>query len=109
MTQGAITVVPGQTRPLIQLANDYPTGTVVRVLVLGATQHPATTYAYEADGAGFSLPFPLGTVIHPIYTCHHLGAYLEFQDTFSIAVTNNGTKPHRYAAIVISEPTVSKY
>lgn len=103
---GALIVAPGQTRPLVQLRNPAPIGTVVRVLVLGATQHPASVYAYESDGAGFNLPFPLGTLVHPIYTCHHFGAYLEFQETFSITVTNNGTKPHRYAALVISEPPI---
>ena len=105
-TQGALIVAPGQTRPLIQLRNPAPLGTVVRILLLGATQHPASTYAYESDGTSFSLPFPLGTLVHPIYTCHHLGAYLEFQESFSITVTNNGTKPHRYAALVISEPPI---
>lgn len=104
--KGAIIVAPGQTRPLVQLRNPAPIGTVVRILALGATQHPASTYAYESDGAGFSLPFPIGTYQDPIYTCHYLGAYLEFQESFSITVTNNGTKPHLYAAIVISEPPI---
>lgn len=102
-TSGAITVVPGQSRPLVTLRNEVP-GSVTRVLVMGATQHPASLYSYEADGKGFSLPFPLGTLVNPIYCCHHLGGYLEFQDTFTIAVQNNGPKPHRYAALVIAEP-----
>lgn len=108
-SSGAITVVPGQARALVSLRNDIPGGSLVRVLLLGATQHPNSTYSYEADGKGFSLPFPLGTLSHPIYCCRDLGAYLEFQDSFSIAVQNNGTTPHRYAAIVITEPTVSHY
>jgi len=101
-------VVPGQTRTLLHLRNASPRGDLVRILVLGVTQHPQTTYAYEADGKGFALPFPLGTLVHPLHTCRDLGAYIEFQDTFSIAVSNHGTRPHRYAAIVITEPSTSK-
>lgn len=107
-TPGALTVAPGQSRPLISLKNDYPGGSLVRILVMGATQHPGTLYTYESDGKGVSLPFPLGTLINPLYTCHHFGAYIEFQDTFSLTVQNNDAKPHRYAALVIAEPTVSK-
>lgn len=99
-----MTVVPGQARALVSIQAD---GILTRVLLLGATQHPASVYSYEADGKGLSLPFPLGTLSRPIYTCRDLGAYLEFQDSFTIAVANNGTKPHRYAAIVIAEPTVT--
>jgi len=106
-SSGAITVVPGQARALVSLRNDIPGGSVVRILVMGATQHPASTYSYEADGKGFSIPFPLGTLINPLYTCLHFGSFVEFQDSFSIAVQNNDTKPHRYAALVITEPTVS--
>jgi len=101
-------VVPGQSRLLLQLRNERPNGGAVRILVLGVTQHPSSTYAYEADGKGFALPFPLGTLVHPLHTCRDLGAYIEFQDTFSIAVSNNGNRPHRYAAIVITEPSTSK-
>lgn len=108
-SSGAITIVPSQARALISLRNEIPGGSLVRVLLMGATQHPSSTYSYEADGKGFSLPFPLGTLARPIYCCRDLGAYLEFQDSFSIAVQNNGTQPHRYAAIVITEPTVSSY
>lgn len=106
-TSGAITVAPGQSRPLVSLKTEAQ-GSLTRILILGCTQHPDTTYSYETDGKGFSLPIPLGTLITPVYTCRDLGQYLEFQDTFTIAVQNNGTKPHRYAALVVVEPTVTR-
>lgn len=88
----------------MSLRNDIP-GSVVRVLGMHAA--PRDDVFLGGGRQGLLAPVPLGTLANPRYTCHHLGGYLEFQDGFSIAVQNNGTKPHRYAALVLREPTVS--
>lgn len=94
-----VEVLADETKEIINLAG-FSATSLIKIVGMGITQHPDTTYTYNTDGVLTQVPIPLGTFFDPIFTCRDLGSFIEVENDFSVTVRNNSTTGRLYAAIV---------